>query len=62
MEWQTIATAPTDRDLQLAVMDKEGMHALVFPCRRTPEGWVNARTRDRVDIRPTHWRPWNAEK
>jgi hypothetical protein len=35
MEWQPIATAPFDRDLELAVFDTAGqVHALVFPCRR----------------------------
>jgi hypothetical protein len=56
--WQPISTAPFDHDLQLAVLDEEGPHALVFPCRRILGGWVNAETRARVDIRPTHWRDW----
>jgi hypothetical protein len=31
MEWQPITTAPFDRDLELAVIDYEGPHSLVFP-------------------------------
>ena len=29
--WQPISTAPYERDLELAVMDKDEPHALVFP-------------------------------
>jgi hypothetical protein len=56
--WQQITTAPFDRDLEVAVIDTDGPHALVFPCRRSLEGWVNAQTHERIDVRPTHWRPW----
>lgn len=57
--WQPIGTAPFDRDLELAVIDRDGPHALVFPCRRVLSGWVNAETKARIDILPTHWREWN---
>jgi hypothetical protein len=56
--WQPISTAPFDRDLALAVIDMDGTHALVFPCRRTLEGWIAAKTKERVHVRPTHWREW----
>jgi hypothetical protein len=56
--WQSIASAPFDRDLELAVIDRDGPHALVFPCRRILAGWIDAETRQRVDVRPTHWREW----
>ena len=45
MEWQPIATAPYDFDLELAVIDAGGTHALVFPCRRIPTGWLKSDTR-----------------
>ena len=32
--WQSISTAPCDCDLELAVLDDDGAHALIFPCRR----------------------------
>jgi hypothetical protein len=57
--WWEISTAPFDQDLQLAVIDGEGPHALVFPCRRILGGWMNAKTRERLDVRPTHWRVWD---
>ena len=40
MEWQRIATAPFDRDLELAVIDAQGPHTLVFPCRRVLRVWM----------------------
>lgn len=56
--WHPITTAPADRDIELAVLDGEGQHALVFPCRRIASGWMNARSGERLDVRPTHWRDW----
>lgn len=56
--WNPVSTAPFDRDLELAVLDSEGPHSLIFPCRRVRSGWVKAETGERVDVRPTHWREW----
>jgi hypothetical protein len=56
--WQPIVTAPFDLDLELAVIERDGPHALAFPCRRVLRGWVHAETKQRVDVNPTHWRPW----
>jgi hypothetical protein len=56
--WQPIASAPFDQDLELAVIDQEGPHALVFPCRRILHGWVNAQTHQQITVWPSHWRPW----
>ena len=60
--WKPILSAPFGRDLQLAVFDEDGEHALVFPCIKEREGWKNAATGARVDIRPTHWRDWALER
>ncbi|WP_348630319.1 hypothetical protein [Mesorhizobium sp. M7A.F.Ca.US.008.03.1.1] len=60
--WNPILSAPYGRHLELAVFDEEGAHALVFPCIKSREGWKNAATGARVDIRPTHWREWEEEK
>lgn len=58
-DWQPIATAPFDRDLRLAVIDRQGVaHALVFPCRRILGGWLKAETNARIDVDPTHWQEW----
>jgi len=59
--WQPISTAPFDRDLELAVVEGDGAHALAFPCRRTPGGWMNAANNRRIEVRPTHWREWQEE-
>jgi hypothetical protein len=56
--WQPIASAPFDHDIELAVIDYDGAHALVFPCRRILSGWMNAETKERVEVHPTHWRRW----
>lgn len=60
MDWQTIASAPFDRDLEVAVLDAGETHAVVFPCRRVLRGWVSAETAAPVAIHPTHWREWKA--
>ncbi len=53
---------PKDQPVTLAVADREGFHALEFPCRRTADGrWVDAKTGLTVDVRPTHWREWFAD-
>jgi hypothetical protein len=60
--WQQVSSAPFDRDLELAVIDNDGLHALVFPCRRIPSGWMKVETKERLDVRPTHWRDWQDPK
>jgi hypothetical protein len=59
MEWNLIDTAPHDRDLELAVIDGEGAHALSFPCRRIEGGWIEVESKKRLYIRPSHWRDWS---
>jgi hypothetical protein len=56
--WQLISTAPFDLDLELAVIDGDGAHALVFACRRIFDGWIKSETGERLDVHPTHWREW----
>jgi hypothetical protein len=59
--WEPLVTAPYGGDLELAVIDLGGgVHALVFPCRRRLEGWIDATTERRVVVWPTHWRKWTA--
>ena len=59
--WQAIESAPFGVDLKLAVIDRDGLHALVFPCRRVLTGWVKSVSRERVELSPTHWRYWDEE-
>jgi hypothetical protein len=56
--WQPIDSAPFGRDLELAVIDRDGPHALAFACRRAADGWMGVQTRQQIDVRPTHWRQW----
>jgi len=60
MMWMTIETAPFDRDLELAVIEADGIaHSLAFPCRRALEGWIKTATGRPVEVHPTHWRNWD---
>ena len=56
--WEGVASAPFDRDLELAVIEGNAIHKLVFPCRRILGGWVKAGTAERIAVLPTHWRAW----
>jgi hypothetical protein len=56
--WEDISKAPIDRDLELAVIDRDGPHALMFPCRRITGGWIKTETKERIDVHPSHWREW----
>jgi hypothetical protein len=56
--WETISTAPYDGDLELAVIEGDHVHSLVFACRRLPNGWIKVATRERIFVQPTHWRLW----
>lgn len=55
-KWLPVSIAPADVDLEVCVMDKRGNHALVFPVRKLGTAWVDASTKKRIDIQPTHWR------
>ena len=38
MEWQTVNTVPRGRDVEIAVIDSEGVVAVAHPCRLTESG------------------------
>ena len=59
--WEDISTAPYECDLELAVVDGNRVHPLIFACRRTASGWTKASSRERVMVSPTHWRLWSAK-
>jgi hypothetical protein len=56
--WQPVLSAPFEPRLELAVLDKDGEHALVFPCRRVPGGRIDTRTARWIEVHPTYWREW----
>jgi hypothetical protein len=57
--WMPIKSAPFGCDLELAVVDYNGPHALAFACRHVLRGWVRTATNDPVNVHPTHWRHWD---
>jgi hypothetical protein len=61
-EWLPITAAPSDGDLEVCVIDRRGTHALVFPCRKIGNGWVDASTKLLVEIQPTHWHLWGEDR
>ena len=59
-EWLPVSIAPSDRDLEVCVLDFDGIvHALVYPCHREGAEWVDGSNRRHADIQPTHWRKWS---
>ncbi len=60
-KWLPILGAPSDRDLELSVIDREEVHALVFPCRKKDGAWIDASTKTPIDVHPTHWRLWTED-
>jgi hypothetical protein len=58
-EWLPVSIAPSDRDLEVCVLDYDGIvHALAFPCHKDGAEWVDASDRKYADIEPTQWRKW----
>lgn len=58
--WRPIQSAPFDTEVELAVIDHQGVHALIFPCRRQIGFWQDQRGLP-VLVHPTHWRYWTGE-
>jgi hypothetical protein len=58
-KWLAVSIAPSDADLEVSVLDERGFHVLVFPVRKSGIDWVDASTKKRIDIAPTHWRKWS---
>jgi hypothetical protein len=57
-DWQSISSAPFGEDLELSVIERGDVHALMFPCQRSSSGWINTKTKLAVQVAPTHWRRW----
>lgn len=59
LTWERVETAPPfDQDLEIAVIEGNAIHRVVFPCRRAFGGWIKAKTGEHVAVQPTHWRIW----
>jgi hypothetical protein len=56
--WLPVSIAPSESDLEVCVIDKGEVYALIFPCRWNGGDWIDASTKKRIDIDPTHWRLW----
>jgi hypothetical protein len=54
----SIDVIPKDRDLILAVVDSDGLHALEFRCCCGEGCWINVEGGLLIDVIPTHWREW----
>ncbi len=57
-KWLPISIAPSGTDLEVAVMENGSVHALVFPVHKSGPDWIDAATKELVDVQPTHWRKW----
>jgi hypothetical protein len=58
-EWLPVSIAPSDGDLEVCVMDFNGIvHALGFPCHRDGAEWVDVLNKKHINVQPTHWRNW----
>ena len=61
-KWLPVSVVPADIDLEVCVMDRSGVHVLIFPVRKGETDWLDAKTKKRIDIVPTHWRKWNDDR
>jgi len=61
VDWRPISTAPFDCDLEVAVINYDGTHAVAFPVRRVLGSWINAGTKEWIEVHPTHWREWQGK-
>jgi hypothetical protein len=61
-KWLPVSIAPADGELEVCVMDERGLHVLAFTVRKSGADWVDAVTKKRIDLAPTHWRPWRKSR
>ncbi len=54
-EWREIATAPFDREIEIAVLDGS-INVTGASCLRHGDGWLDTETLRPVEITATHWR------
>jgi len=61
-DWQPIATAPQERDVEVRVHDQIGHYRLLYPCRLVPGiGWINVLAKRELTAEPVEWRDWQEE-
>jgi hypothetical protein len=61
-KWLPVSIAPPDTLVEVSVIDNTGLqHALMFPCCKSGNEWVDALSKHRMGIQPTHWRKWSPE-
>ena len=54
-EWREIASAPFDREIEVAVI-AGSIGVLDGTCLRHGDGWLDAETLEPVRVTATHWR------
>ena len=56
--WKPIFRAPLNKDVEVWVTDGIDEFRLGFPCRRTDDGWIHARSKDRLPerLKLIYWR------
>ena len=61
--WRTAATAPYNQELELRVLEAEGVQCLSHPCLQNNDGqWINVDLGTELKIQPLQWRPWRRRK
>jgi hypothetical protein len=61
-KWLPVSVTPPGVPVEVSLVDSTGIHALIFACCWNGAAWVGASTRKKLDIQPTHWRPWSEER
>lgn len=60
--WLPVSIVPIGRPVEVSVAAAGGFQALVVACCWTGEAWTGVSTRKKLDIAPTHWRPWSDDR
>lgn len=55
-EWRDIATAPFDREIEVAIVAGDITNVPGGSCLRHGDGWLDAETLRPVAMTATHWR------
>jgi hypothetical protein len=55
-EWREIASAPFDREIEVAISDGSINKPRGSCCLRHRDGWLDAETLTPIEVTATHWR------